>query len=127
MEPQFAALIVVGADMNSKRKGSVGERELAKILSSHGYSSSRNNQQYIGGLENPDISLPGIHIECKRTEKLRLYDAMTQAVHDSNGKSLPVVMTRKNHAPWLAIMRLDDWVVLYKEWEAAQTLKAREL
>jgi hypothetical protein len=23
----------------------------------------------------------------------------------------------KNHSPWLAIMRLDDWIEIYKEWE----------
>ena len=71
-------------------------------------------------MENPDISLPGVHIEAKRTERLRLYDAMAQAICDANGKSLPVVLTRKNHAPWLAIMRLDDWIQLFREWEMGQ-------
>ena len=103
---------------NPKRKGSAGERELIKILRSHGYDSQRNNQQYVGGKDNPDITLPGCHVECKRTEKLRLYDAMAQAIHDANGKSLPVVMTRKSHAPWLVCMRLDDWIELYREWQA---------
>jgi len=104
--------------MNPKRKGSQGERELAKVLQSHGFESKRNDQRYIGGIENPDISLTGCHIECKRTEKLRLYDAMAQAIHDANGKALPVVMTRKNHSPWLVVMRLDDWIELFREWEA---------
>ena len=103
--------------MNSKAKGSAAERELIKILQSHGYDSKRNDQRYVGGMENPDVTLPGVHIECKRTEKLRVYDAMAQAIHDSNGKALPVVMTRKNHSPWLVIMRLDDWIELYRELE----------
>ena len=102
--------------MNSKRKGSAGERELAGILRAHGYDAHRNDQMYVGGTENPDITLPGVHIECKRTEALRLYDAMEQAARDANGKALPVVMHRRNHSPWLAIMRLDDWIQLYKEW-----------
>ena len=106
--------------MNSKRKDSAGERELAKILCNHGYDSRRNNQQYVGGMDNPDITLTGIHIECKRTEKLRLYNAMAQAIHDANEKALPVVMTRKNHAPWLVVMRLDDWIELYREWQSGQ-------
>ena len=106
--------------VNGKSKGSRGERELANILCTHGYDSHRNNQQYVGGKDNPDITLPGVHIECKRTEKIRLYDAMSQAIHDANGKTLPVVMTRKNHAPWLVIMRLDDWIQLFREWEAGQ-------
>jgi Holliday junction resolvase len=76
--------------LNSKGKGGRGERELVGILRHHGYDSKRNDQRYIGGLENPDVSLPGCHIEVKRTEKLRLYDAMDQAVRDANGKTLPV-------------------------------------
>ena len=103
--------------MNSKRKGSTGERELSGILRSHGYDSRRCDQRYIGGLENPDVTLPGVHVEVKRTEALRLYDSMAQAIHDANGKSLPVVMHRRNHSPWVAIMKLDDWIQLYREWE----------
>lgn len=81
--------------MNSKAKGGRGEKELAGILRSHGYDSRRNDQRYIGGVDNPDVTLEGCHIEVKRTEKLRLYDAIAQAIHDCNGKTLPVVMTRK--------------------------------
>lgn len=106
--------------MNGKKKGSAGERELAGILRAHGYDSHRNDQRYVGGLENPDISLPGVHVECKRTEALRLYDSIAQATHDANGKALPVVMHRRNHSPWLAIMRLDDWIQLYREWGGSE-------
>lgn len=112
--------------MNSKRKGSTGERELAGILRHHGYDSHRNDQRYVGGLENPDITLPGVHAEGKRTEALRLYDSMAQAVRDANGKTLPVVMHRKNHSPWVVIMRLDDWVQIYREWEAGNWLNERK-
>ena len=106
--------------MNSKRKGTEGERELAGILRAHGCDVHRNDQRYVGGLENPDVALRGMHIECKRNEALRLYDAVDQAVRDANGKSLPVVMHRKSRAPWLAIMKLEDWIQLYREWEAGQ-------
>jgi len=102
--------------MNSKSKGSGGERELEKILTAAGLSAHRNNKMYTGGLENPDISIPGVHVECKRCEKLRLYDAMNQAVDDSNGGDVPVVMHRKNRSPWIVIMLLDDWIKLYKDW-----------
>ena len=104
--------------MNAKRKGSAGERELAGILRSHGYESFRNDQMYKGGKDNPDISLQGMHVECKRVEALRLYDALEQARRDANGHAVPCVMHRKNHAPWVVIMYLDDWIQLYREWEA---------
>lgn len=106
--------------MNSKAKGNRGERELAGILRGHGYDAHRNDQMYKGGMENPDVSLPGIHIEVKRTERLSLYDALAQAQRDANGKALPAVMHRKNHAPWVVIMTLDDWINLYREWEAGR-------
>lgn len=100
--------------MNSKEKGNRGERELAAILREKGLDAHRNQQWAQGGKENPDVSLPGIHIECKRVEALRLYDALGQANKDANGKTLPCVMHRKNKAPWVVIMALDDWLKLYE-------------
>ena len=100
--------------MNSKVKGSTGERELAKLLCSRGYKASRNDQRYVSGLENPDVSLPGVHCEVKRCEAFRLYDSLEQAVKDANGKKLPAVFHRKNRAPWVVIMKLDDWLSMYR-------------
>lgn len=69
--------------INSRTKGAVGERELAKRLSEYGYDCHRG-QQFKGGPDSPDVhGLPGIHIECKRVEHLNLYDAMAQSVGDS--------------------------------------------
>ena len=77
--------------MNSKRKGSGGERELAELLQAHGYDAHRNDQRYIGGLNNPDVGgLPGYHIEVKRTERFSLYAAMEQARRDADGKAVPL-------------------------------------
>ena len=97
--------------MNSKRKGSAGERELCGILQEAGFSSAhRNDQRYVGGLENPDIALEGYHVEVKRCEKLSLYEAMAQAERDANGKKTPIVAHRRNRKPWLVVMRLEDWL-----------------
>lgn len=55
----------------SARKGADGERELAAILRRYGYDIQRGGSLSFG--EVPDLSgLPGIHIECKRAEALRL-------------------------------------------------------
>ena len=99
--------------MNAKKKGSAGERELAALLRAHGYDSHRNNQMFVGGKNNPDVTLPGMHIECKRTERLQLYEALAQAQRDADGKAVPVVMHRKNRAPWVVIMALEDWLGMY--------------
>ena len=99
--------------MNSKRKGSGGEREVAELLRVHGYDAHRNEQRYIGGLNNPDVDgLPGYHIEVKRTEKFSLYDALRQAQRDADGKAVPIVCHRRNRQPWVVVMTLEDFLRL---------------
>lgn len=100
--------------MNSSRKGADGERELAALLKEHGYTVDRGGTLSYGTL--PDLyGLKGIHIECKRVERLNIEQAMTQAVRDSErfGDGAPAVFHRKNRQPWLVTMRFDDWVRLY--------------
>lgn len=107
---------------NSNAKGKRGERELSNKLKEYGYKT-RRGQQYCGTNGDADvIGLPGIHIECKRVERLNLYDAIAQAKEDSGasdlpfGYDLPTVFHRKNHSEWLVTMTLDDWILLYREW-----------
>ena len=73
----------------------------------------RNDQRYVGGLDRPDITLQvngqAFHVECKRCEKLSLYEAYQQAEHDANGHAVPVVMHRRSRKPWLVVMKLQDW------------------
>jgi len=49
-----------------------------------------------------------------------IYDAMDQAKREAKDGEKPVVMYRRNNAKWLAIMELDDWMELYREWEAGR-------
>ncbi|MGE4213800.1 MAG: hypothetical protein AB7E42_03360 [Anaerotignaceae bacterium] len=103
--------------MNSRNKGAAGERELSKKLKEYGYDT-RRGQQYCGANGDADVvGLPDIHIECKRVEKLNLYDAMSQAKHDAKTEEIPTVFHRKNNCEWLVTMTLDDWMKLYKEFE----------
>ena len=99
--------------MNGARKGAAGERELTYKLQEFGFDAVRNYQRDIGGYDNPDIQIPGMHVECKRTECLRLHDAVAQATADAKGR-IPVVMSRRNREKWLVTMYLDDWAGLYK-------------
>lgn len=111
--------------MKSKRKGANGELELARKLREYGYEA-RRTAQYCGKAEDGEadlVGLPGIHIECKRVEALRLYDAMGQAVHDAQGKAIPAVFHRKNNHDWLVILPLDDFMKIYGEWEAGKELE----
>ena len=98
--------------MNFKRKGSDGERELCMWLTAHGYPARRNEQRYTGGKGNPDVSVEGLegyHFEVKRVEKLNVSEAMRQAEADADGR-IPAVVHRRNRAPWLITMHLEDWI-----------------
>lgn len=100
----------------SRRKGKRGERELAAALTAEGFPSTRG-QQHRGGPGSPDVlvpSLPGIHWECKRAERLSLYDALAQAKSEA-GDKLPIVAHRRNHFEWVAILRLVDLLAIVRE------------
>lgn len=109
--------------INSKQKGSAGERELANKLKEYGYDC-RRSVQYNGKDGQADVlGLPKIHIECKRVERLNLYDAMEQAKRDAKNGDAPMVFHRKNRSKWLVTIELDDFMKLYKEYEANQRLR----
>lgn len=106
--------------MNSRAKGAGGERELAKKLREYGYDC-RRGVQYSGANGDADVvGLPGIHIECKRAERLNLEDAMAQSRRDAREGEIPVVMHRKTRSPWLVTMTLEGWIEIYREWEAGR-------
>lgn len=110
---------------SQRDKGKRGERELAGKLSELGYDC-RRGQQYCGKNGDADvIGLPGIHIECKRVERLNLYDAMAQAIADKRPGEFPAVMHRRNRCEWLVTMPLTQWMELYREWECGQEEKMR--
>jgi hypothetical protein len=99
---------------NAKRKGNRGELELLRLLEAYGLRPIRNDQTFIGGKGNPDIALPGLHLEVKRVEALRLSEALNQAESDAAPRTLPVVMHRRNRGRWVAIMALEAFLELYK-------------
>lgn len=98
----------------SQRKGAAGERELAAILQEHGYNCDRGGSLTFGAVADV-TGLPGIHVECKRVEKLNIGEAMEQSIRDSERMQdgLPALFHRRNRKPWLVTMRLSDWMKLY--------------
>ena len=102
--------------MNSRAKGARGERELARVLRGYGYDC-RRGQQYCGANGDADVvGLPGIHIECKRGQRLNIDEAMLQAIRDRREGEYPAVFHRKNNGKWMVTMLLDDWQEIYREW-----------
>lgn len=108
--------------INSKKKGSAGERELASLLRGYGFTKVRRTAQFCGNTgEAADlVNLPGIHIECKRVERLDLYGAMKQAERDAREGEIPAVFHRRNRTSWKVTMNLEDFIEIYKEWELHQ-------
>ena len=116
--------------VNSKQKGARFERLLASKFREYGYEA-RRTAQYCGntGDASDVVGLRGLHIEAKHQERMSLYDWMAQAKRDAaagGGDKLPAVFHKKNNAPILVTMELDDFMNLYREWEAGFDLKERE-
>ena len=107
----------------SKRKGAAGEREAAEKLNEVLGTRFHRGRQYHGGPESPDLAgdLPGLHVEVKRCERIRLYEAMRQARADASVTQVPAVMHRANGKPWVIVVQVEDLIRLLDvvdEWRA---------
>lgn len=111
--------------INSKQKGARFERLLASKFREYGYSEARRTAQYCGntGDASDVVGLPGIHVEAKHQEKMQLYDWISQAKRDSAGTgNLPAVFHKKNNHNILVTMELEDFMEIYREYEAGMSL-----
>lgn len=96
----------------SRDKGKRGELEAAKRLGDllglplirSAQADGKHSADVIAGEGEP---LP-LHLEIKRTERFRLYDALDQAAEDAGPEQVPIVLHRPNRRPWVAVLFLDD-------------------
>lgn len=103
--------------INSRQKGKRAENELAHILRDYGYDT-RRGQQYCGANGDADVvGILGLHIECKRVERLNIEDAIAQSERDAREGEIPVVMHRKNNCKWLVTLSLDEFMKIWKEYK----------
>ena len=107
----------------SRNKGKAGEREFAALCRSEGYEAQRTAQNRGKTGEAGDVEgLQGIHVEVKRTESLRLWEALAQSQRDAAADKrggLPIVAHRRNNCPWVVIMDAHDWFTLYRAAESS--------
>ena len=101
--------------INSRQKGAAAEREVAEWLRSHGVEA-RRGVQFSGGPGSPDVchALDRVHLEVKRTEALRLHEALAQAANDAPAGHTPVVLHRRNRGRWVAILDAEAWLALVR-------------
>jgi hypothetical protein len=98
----------------SRRKGKVGELEIAQLLGAQGIPA-RRGRQYSGGPDSPDVlGLHGVHIECKRCEQLRLWPAIEQAKRETPAGDIATVWHRANGRPWLVMLSAEDFIALWR-------------
>lgn len=113
--------------VNSKQKGARYEREVALLLRKHGYEA-RRSVQYSGRVEESAdvIGLPYMHIECKHYKNRAFdYEWLDQARRDAKN-TIPIVIHRTDNHRNLVTMDFDDWMQIYREYEASMDLKERE-
>ena len=105
----------------SRDKGARAERQWRDICRAEGYDADRGCQLYQKGSEIADVvGLPGIHIEVKAQETLRLRDWMAQSVADAHEGEIPIVAHKKSREGWLVTLTAEGFFRLYREWEAGQ-------
>lgn len=107
----------------SRRKGKVGERECAAEMGELLGVQARRGVQFQGGPDSPDVVLPGVnlHVECKRVERLKLWDAIDQAKADAPAGSVPCVWHRCNRRKSVVIVETERLVDM-----AIEILRARD-
>lgn len=113
--------------LNSKNKGKRFELTVAHLFNDAGYKEAHRTAQYKGNTGDAgDVEgVPLLHIECKAQERMQLYDWIEQAVRDAKGNGkIPTVIHKKNNCDVLVTMRFNDWIEMYRYYEA---LKGEEL
>ena len=104
----------------SRDKGKRGERLLRDVWRSHGYDEAHRSGQFSArGESSADIEGvdPRLHIECKvgYDGYSRLYQFLEQAVRDAKEGQIPIVNCKMDRHEWLCVMRLDDFIEMWKE------------
>ena len=92
---------------SSQAKGRRAEAELAEYLRDHGFPDARPGDPL-------NLGADGLHIECKRHERLEISRWYEQAQQDAqrmkDGK--PVVVYRQNRRSWMVVLSLADFLAL---------------
>lgn len=101
---------------SAQAKGRRAEIELATYLQAQGFTDAEPGAALNYGKE-PDIKgIEGLHIECKRHERIELNKWYEQSRADAermkDGK--PVVIYRQNRRPWMIALSLQDFIEVLK-------------
>lgn len=112
--------------MNSRDKGRRGEVELCKLLAPHWPEATRNLDQF-GTRKQDVLHVADLHIQCKRVERLNIWEALDQTVLEAAPGDLPVLAFRRNwsrctlpsRSTWFGALELDELIALLRLRESA--------
>lgn len=104
-----------------RERGARYERHIAQVLCDHGYEAERGCQ-HSGGKDSPDVkhNMSGIHIEAKKTEHLRIWEAMAQSERDAGENEIPIVVFSRNYSKDYVAMSFEDFLTIFKGYEKGQ-------
>ena len=94
--------------VRTQKKHTRGHKEFSRLCREQGFEAVRCIRGHLDC-----CGLPGIHVSIRRTERLRMDDAMAQAAAEA-GDRFPVLAHRSNHQPWRITMDLDTFFHLYR-------------
>lgn len=99
---------------SSQRKGRKGELELVGFLRERGMTDARPGAALNYGTEPDIVGIPGVHVEVKRCEKLRIPQWYAQSKRDAEKMSdgVPVVAFRQSRQSWMIVLSLADFLDL---------------
>lgn len=112
--------------INSRAKGRGGEIELATLLAPFWPEAIRNLDQF-GNDKRDVLHVAGTHIQCKRVERLNIWEALDQAITEAAPTDLPLLAFRRNwnrsslpsRSSWFAALELDELLSLLRLRDAA--------
>ena len=98
----------------SRNKGIRGESEVLAMIKARGWPHAiRNFASGAAGHSDIAYGPQGVALEIKRTERLALHATWRQVSEDAGRRGdLPLIATRWNASPWLAITELDEVLAL---------------
>jgi hypothetical protein len=98
----------------SRTKGASFEREVIAVLREFGWHDARRTSDGREQHRRGDIANgpPGCHLECKRSERLNIAEALRQAIADADEHDIPVVVHRPSRCATMATLPLSDLLEL---------------
>lgn len=106
------------ARINSRDKGARYERHVAQRIREYGYEAERGCQ-HAGGKDSPDVKhdMEGIHLECKKVERLNIWSALAQSERDAGEGETPAVVFARNRSRDYVALPFEDFMQMYRIYE----------